>query len=162
VTTEAELVEQWLPLARMYAGRVNNKLEWEDKLSAAMEGVLRGVQVYLSHDDPPYAIGTYIQWRMRTAMRDAMTRHTYQYVPPSDGANSWGGSSVWDLYPCEMTPIRIGTTMQRDVARLLARGLTQSGIADKMGVSRQRIHQIVNELRELNESSSTGNRRGGE
>jgi DNA-directed RNA polymerase specialized sigma subunit len=161
--TEAELVEQWTPLARMYAGRMSNELEWEDKISAAMEGVLYGVRTYLALDNPPFAVGTYIQWRMRREISHARARHERQYVPPTLGATGDGdGWAVGMELEWNMTPIRIGTVMQRDVARLLARGLTQTDIGEKMGVSRQRIHQIVNELRELNEGTSTGNGGGGE
>lgn len=54
----------------------------------------------------------------------------------------------------QFDPTQTLTPRQVSVARLLEEGRSQAVIADRLGISRQRVHQIVASLRKREEASA--------
>lgn len=180
MTTESELVEQWMPLALSYAMRAGAKLvPLDDRVSAAYEGLVKGVQKYLSLENPPYQIGTYLRYRILHALRDerlrCMKHNKFDLIDwPAD---TWVGSEAgpsgklssvsyllareepdqdysWLVTEC--------SAKERELADLLAEGLTEADVARKLGISREAVRQRKMTLRSKIESALDRDRGGGQ
>lgn len=170
MTEEETLVVQWMPLARSYAAKCPYPIHFEEKLSAAYEGLVRGVNYYVKLETPQYAPPTYIKYRIWTSLRDEMRRSLKH---KDENPVEFFGHELEDGRGTSTEPAYIEedqdyqwlltgvTEKERELADLLAAGYTEADVSRMLGVSREATRQRKMTLRSKVEGALCRDEGGG-